>query len=58
MTFFKWIFPECLNRGSSPTIRLDSRLKHAGMTDFVNNKAYSASWGELIRSEGVKLKMQ
>ena len=28
------VTPECFNRGSSPEPPLDSRLKHAGMTDF------------------------
>jgi len=32
--FPKGVTPECFNRGSSPGFALDSRLKHAGMTDF------------------------
>jgi hypothetical protein len=30
----KGVTPERFYRGSSSEIRLDSRLKHAGMTDF------------------------
>ena len=30
----KGVTPECFNRGSSFRFRLDSRLKHAGMTIF------------------------
>ncbi len=30
--YLKCVTPECFNRGSSSEPRLDSRLKHAGMT--------------------------
>jgi hypothetical protein len=32
--YLKGVTPECFDRGSSSEPRLDSRLKHAGMTDF------------------------
>jgi hypothetical protein len=34
--FSKSSAPECFNRGSSLGIPLDSRKKHAGMTNFAN----------------------
>ena len=41
------VTPACFYRGSSSELRLDSRLKHAGMTDFgLAHCTYAASCGD------------